>query len=64
AILNRTLDALAELIYSVPVAEKPLIPHMERSLLIEMPLLDAAVKRTQADAKRSAGRAANVGSLR
>lgn len=64
AILNRTLDALAELIYSMPVSEKPLIPHMERSLLIEMPLLDAAVKRTQAEAKRSAGRAADVGSLR
>lgn len=64
AILNRTLDALAELIYSVPVSEKPLIPHMERSLLIEMPLLDAAVKRTQDEAKRSAGQAASVGSLR
>jgi hypothetical protein len=29
-----------------------------------MPLLDAAVKRAQAQAKRSAGQAANVGSLR
>jgi hypothetical protein len=63
AELDRQLKTLADLVYTLPDAEKAIAPYVEKSLLLGEALQQAAFKQVEAETKRAAEEIDKAGRL-